>query len=164
MRPCVLLPLALALYGCSDVCRAPDDLASGAIEGSVDGAPWAAVDGTWATAGESVQIGHTMADGIMLSIVINAASDTQPVLDLIERDELPFEVVLREGEDGGWATVYRDGETASFHTGNASGGVMSFASKQGDDLLGCLSFEAATNDGDSMNLDDGLFRLALRAD
>jgi hypothetical protein len=164
MRPIALLPLAFALLGCTDVCKAPDQLASGALEGSADGAPWAANDATWSLAGSSVQIGHTMADGLMFSIVINAASDSQPVVDLIDREELPFEVVLREGEDGGWATVYRDGETSSFHTGNAGGGVMSFAAKEGDELLGCISFEAATNDGDSMSFDDGLFRLELRAD
>lgn len=164
MRILALSPLVLALQGCSDECRAPKDILGGVLEGLLDGQEWRADDATWAEAGASLQLGHTMVDGVMMSIVINAASDTLPVQDLLERDELPFDVILGEGEDGGWVTVFRDVSTASYHTQNAAGGTMTFASREGDDLLGCIQFEAATNDGDSISFEDGFFRFQRRVD
>ena len=165
MRALALVFSALSLLqACSDECRAPDDLASGVLEGTLDGEMWKASDAAWAEAGASLQLGHSMVDGVMMSIVINSASDTQPVQDLLDRQELPFEVLLGEGDDGGWVTVYREGSTASYHTQNAAGGSMTFAAREGDDLLGCMQFDAATNDGESISFVDGYFRFGLRED
>ena len=164
MRVLALLPLALALHGCAGECPGSNDLLGGVLEGQLDGAAWQATDAAWAEAGASLQLGHSMVDGVMMSIVINSASDSQPVQDLLDRDELPFEVILGEGEDGGWVTVYRDGSTASFHTQNAAGGSMIISAMDGDQLLGCLQFEAATNDGDSISFEGGAFRMEKRAD
>ncbi len=162
MRALLFLPLALSLYGCGGECRAPDDLGSGTLEGSLDGAAWSTSDATWAETGEQLLIGHSMVDGIMMSAVIHTTADSRPVQDLLEREEFPFDVILGEGEDGGWVTVYREGETASFHTQNAAGGTLTIASREGDDLLGCLHFSAATNEGDSVGFEDGFFQLAYR--
>jgi hypothetical protein len=164
MRLLALIPVVVLSQGCSDVCPGSNDLGSGVLEGTLDGQAWTTTDAAWAEAGASLQLGHSMVDGVMMSIVINSASDTQPVQDLLEREELPFDVILGEGEDGGWVTVYRDGSTSSFHTQNAAGGIMTFAAREGDDLLGCMHFEAATNDGDSISFEDGLFGFARRVD
>jgi len=164
MRILALLPFALLLQGCSSDCRAPTDLLGGTFEGVMDGEAWAAGDATWTYTGSQVLIGHSMVDGVMMSMVIHTAIDTQPVVDLLDREELPFEVLLGEGEDGGWVTVYRDGSTSSFHTQNAAGGSVIIAERDGDQLLGCIQFDAATNDGDGMSFEEGFFRLEFRED
>jgi hypothetical protein len=160
MRLVLPLLLSLSLYGCGGECRAPTELLGGTLEGSLDGVAWSASDATWAEAGSAVQINHTMVDDHMLSIVLNSASDTQAVLDLLAAEALPFEVLLGEGDAGGWAVVYTPG--GSYSTGNASGGSLTIADRDGDQLLGCLHFEAATNDGESIVFEDGLFRVPLR--
>ncbi len=144
MRILAPLSVPLLLQACSGDCRAPTDLLGGAYEGVLDGEAWAASDATWTYTGEQVLIGHTMADGVMMSMVVHTAIDSQPVVDLLDREELPFEVLLGEGEDGGWVTIYRDGSTSSFHTQNAAGGSVTFAELEGDQLLGCIQFDAAT--------------------
>ncbi len=165
MRRLVLLPLlALALYGCAGDCQVPSDLLPGVLEGNLDDQAWRTTDASWAEAGASLQLGHSMVDGVMMSIVLNFASDSQPVQDLLEAEELPFEVILGAGEDGGWVTVYQDDSTSSFHTQNAAGGVLTFSARDGDILEGCMHFEAATNDGDQVSFEEGVFRFEKRVD
>jgi hypothetical protein len=166
MRRLVLLPLlALSLAGCAPGdCKVPAELLPGVFEGSLDGAAWQTTDASWAEAGASLQLGHSMVDGVMMSIVLNHASDSQPVQDLLDAEELPFEVILGAGEDGGWVTVYQDDSTSSFHTQNAAGGVLTFSARDGDILEGCMHFEAATNDGDQVSSEEGVFRFEKRVD
>lgn len=156
----LLLPLLSLLLGCSDECRAPGDLRGGVMEATIDGQPWSTDAATWSETGSSLNVNVNRTDGYTISMVLQSAIDTRNVLDMLDLDDLPIEVTLGEGEDGGWAVVYIEGESQSYATNNGAGGVLTIVERDGDQLLGCVHFGASTNDGVSMSLEEGFFRLA----
>ena len=155
----------LALPACNDeedlVCTTPSDLGSGAVEATIDGQAWNPVDGTWAEAGESLQVNTSATDGWMLSMVAYFDTAGTPILDALESAVLPIEVTLADGEQGGWALLYPD-SGPSFASEAADGGLLTISAIEGDDLLGCLHFEASDEES-TVALEEGRFRLAPRS-
>ncbi len=159
MRALLLLPFAALFPGCSDECQPPSDLLSGSIEATIDGQAWSTAAATWSETGSSLNVNVDRTDGYTISMVVQSAIDSRNVLDLLDQDDLPIEITLGEGEDGGWAVVYVEGQSTSYSTTVGAGGSMSIVEQEGDQLAGCVSFGASTNDGDELQLTDGFFRL-----
>ncbi len=163
MRRIIFALPALLCAACDPaLCQAPEELASGAVEALIDGQSWQASDGAWSETGTSLQLSTSRADGYMLSMVLQTASDGLGVLDALDQDLLPFDVLLGEGDEGGWAVLYPEGSNNSFATKYASGGLLTVAAQDADRLLGCFAFEAANEEGDSVNVEQGLFVIAAR--
>ncbi len=156
--------LLLALPACKGeedlVCTTPSDLASGAVEATIDGQAWQPTDGTWAEAGESLQVNTSASDGWMLSMVAYFDTAGTPILDALSAAAPPIEVTLADGEQGGWALLYPD-SGPSFATEATAGGLLTISAIEEDELLGCLYFEASDEES-TVVLEDGRFRLALR--
>jgi hypothetical protein len=137
------LPLLLWLAACGSGDPCGTDLSSGTGEATIDGAVVSLSGVTWLLAGSSLQINTEPAGGYNLSIV---AQTTTSGLALDEAlDQLPAEVSLTS-DGGGWALVYPESGDA-YSTDAAAGGTLSLTAREGDDLLGCLSFEAQAADG-----------------
>lgn len=162
MRPLALLCAAALPWGCGDVCRAPQDLPEGRIEGVLDGAAWAAEGVGWSEASGAVSVNVDRTDGFTLSAVLRTALDGRLVTDLLAEAEAPFEVPLGNGDDGNWVNVYAQGETATYSTIQAAGGTLAVAAIEGDRILGCLDFVAANTAGDDLAFEDGRFRIGRR--
>ena len=159
MRFSILLPLLASLQACSDECQAPDDLAAGSLEATIDGQAWSTTAASWSATGSSLNVNVDRTEGYTISMVVQSAIDTRNVLDLIDQDDFPIEITLGEGEDGGWAVVYVEGQSTSYSTTEGAGGSMTIAERSGDQLMGCVAFAANTNDGDAFVLADGFFNL-----
>ena len=162
MRALLLLSLLPLTYGCSDECKAPTDLRGGVMEATIDGQAWSTLVASWSETGSSLNINVDRTDGYTISMVLQTIMDGRNVLDLLDQDELPFDVTLGDGEDGGWAVVYVEGESGSYSTTEGVGGSITIAEREGDQLLGCLYFGAGSNAGETVDLADGLFRVAPR--
>ena len=144
--------LMMALAGCAaekdegaDTCTVSVD--DGAIEASVDGDAWSA-DATWTEAGEGVQVVTTTSDGWRLTIV------AQQALAEIEVGDLPVSVDL--AGDAGFVTAYPESGDASFSSSEGSGS-LSFTALEDGRLSGCFTAEAASADGDVLELSGGEF-------
>jgi len=162
MRALLLLPLLPLTQGCSDDCKAPTDLRGGVMEATIDGEAWLTDLASWSETGSSLNINVDRTNGYTISLVVQTVMDGRNVLDLLDQEELPLEVMLGDGEDGGWAVVYVEGESGSYSTTEGAGGALTIAEREGDQLLGCVNFGAGSNAGETIELADGFFRVAPR--
>ncbi|MDP2310835.1 MAG: hypothetical protein Q8P18_32755 [Pseudomonadota bacterium] len=153
------------LLGCDGASATPGTctpdaaLDSGTAAAMVDDAAWSTT-ATWNWAGESAQITAAPADGWRFSVVGQLTDGGDTVKAAADAGGFPITVTLGEsGESGGFATVYpTDGD--SYITANAAGGSLTIT-EVGEDLVGCFSFSAGTDGGDTVAIADGSVRAAL---
>ncbi|MFH1469839.1 MAG: hypothetical protein ABIO70_35980 [Pseudomonadota bacterium] len=162
MRPLTLATVVPLLTACAGDCPAPTDLLEGQVQGTMDSAAWLAEGVGWTVASGALSINVDRTDGYTLSMVLRVASDSLLVEDLISSGEAPFEVPLGDGEDGNWINVYVQGATSTYSTIQGSGGTLTVAEIDGEVLLGCLDFGAATSDGESLLFEGGRFKVGPR--
>lgn len=162
--PFVALTL-LALVGCPTgedaVCPPADDLASGEVTASLDGAAWSAADGYWFWSGTSLQVVTGSHGGWRLSMLGRTTADGTTVRDAVGDDAFPVEVPLATGLDGGWLLLYPD-EGDSFASEKAAGGSWFITAVDGDELMGCFAAEISDDDR-TIAVEDGLLRIPQTA-
>jgi hypothetical protein len=161
-RVCVLVLLAACQpNGGKGTCDV-GDVATGQAVATVDGADWTGTGATWRLAGSSLQINTVASDGWMLSLVAQATPDGTTASDALDAGEFPIDVTLKDGADGGWVLFYPD-EGSSYGTQDTDGGTFTISGREGDDLLACFSFSAASGDGGTVTVEGGTMRPALAA-
>ena len=155
--------VGLAVAGCDggpaaeDVCTI-DDIAVGRAKGFIDDLAWEPAGVTWTTAGTSIQVNAPPNNGWQLSLVAQTDRDGNAVADEVTAGNFPVHVTLGEGGDGGFATLYPS-SGSSLSTGLAEGGHLQILRIDADSgLVGCFSFEAASEDGAVATLSDGQMR------
>lgn len=140
-----------------DVCEI-DDIAVGRATGFIDDTPWEPAGVTWTTAGTAIQLNAPPNNGWQLSLVAQTDRDGNPVADEVSAGNFPVHVTLAAGGEGGFATLYPS-SGSSFNTGLAEGGHLQILRLDADrGLVGCFSFEAASEDGAVATLSDGQVR------
>ncbi len=155
-----VLSTMLMLQSCASAdCSIPWDLEPGTLEAHVDGQSWLASEAAWMESAGSIQITTSAGAGWMLSLLAQNDVSGNSVVDAVNSGDLPMEVLLGDGSEGGWALLYPD-EGLSFATKNASGGTLFISAHDADELLGCVEFVAA-DDSTTVELKDGRFRAAL---
>jgi hypothetical protein len=152
--------LLLTLAACGEAtvgegsCGDVASLQPGEASAAVDGAPWTSV-ATWVWQGESLQLNTTSAGGWRLTLVAQEAADGSTVLAAVEAGAFPVEVALSEA-GGGWALAYPDAG-ASLST-DAGSGTLTLSALSGEVLDACFAFEAASQDGASVRVEEGRAR------
>jgi hypothetical protein len=158
MRTLVLLfPLAAGCAGASSAAGSCTDAATlddGVVAATVDSAPWEST-ATWLWQGGSLQLTAAPADGWNFTFVAQTLDGGDTVKDVVESGAFPVELTLESGADG-WAIAYpTDGDSYSTNAGNGTLTVTDFA----DDVLSaCFAFTAATDGGDTVNVEAGAAR------
>lgn len=161
MLPLVLMACAGKADDSGSLLCEPGAVFPGTIEATVDGTPWVGVDLEWTPAGE----------GFQLTTAIGVGADASPWrmtlvtytgLDATDGGRFPVEVPLDTTGTEGWALLYPT-EGSSFSTKDGEGGVVIFDAIDGDDLLGCVQFDAASADA-TIALSGGRFRAVPRID
>ena len=158
----VTLMFALACGGddkaSEPVCPTLDNLESGIMDGTLDGAAWTTSGTTWAWTGDSLQLGTPATDGWLLSVVLQDSVNGETARAAVE-GELPATFTLKTGAEGGWAVLYPD-TGDSFSTQDTAGGSLSVTAYDAA-AEGCLDFTAS--DGDTtVALSGGRFRAEPR--
>jgi hypothetical protein len=113
-------------------------------------------------ASDALSINVDRTDGYTVSMVLRTALDGLLVADLVSSGETPFDVPLGDGDDGNWVNVYVQGVSSTYSTIQGSGGTFTVAKAEGQVLLGCLDFGAATSEGEILVFEGGRFKLAPR--
>lgn len=139
-------------------CTLDDAVMPGHLIGTLDGADWNADEVTWLFAGDSLQINTGTEEGWRLSIVAQTDNDGATVKSVMDAGNYPVHVAFGEGA-GGFVTVYTKFGSSSYSTNNTAGGVFEILRMDEDEgVVGCLSFEAATDEGEVVTLDAGSLR------
>lgn len=138
--------IALLLGGCGgDTCRT--DVADGAVEALVDGAPYSAT-AVWSAAGTAIQISTTPDAGWWFNLVLQENVEALAVADAVEQASYPVEIALGTG---GFVTAYaEDGGSLRVDAGT----VTLIEPPQDGTVAGCFAF--AGGDGDlAVDFTDG---------
>jgi len=80
------------------VCPTLDNLESGIMDGTLDGAAWTTSGTTWAWTGDSLQLGTPATDGWLLSVVLQDSVNGETARAAVE-GELPATFTLKSGAD-----------------------------------------------------------------
>ncbi len=129
-----------------------EELPAGSAEAEVAGEPWSADAVSWAWAGSSLQVNAEASGGWLLSLVAQWDRDGVD-LEAAAAGDFPVEVDLA---DGGFAVMYPS-EGGSYASNKGEGGSLSIAAIDRE-VLGCFSFEAASAEGETLEVRGGAFR------
>lgn len=157
MRPTLLFLLTACAEKTNPATCDASGVESGTADATVDGEEWSAAAATWTLAGSSLQLNTEPAGGWRMSLVAQDTSDGASAEDALAAASFPIAFTVKTGEEGGFATFYpTDG--SSFVTNNAEGGELTVSGMDGDELMGCFAFEAATDEGDVVTIEAGEIR------
>ena len=148
------LLLGVACTGKGGGSSCPSDPVDGATA-TVDGESWTASLVTWQYAGDSVQVISTSEDKGWFSVVAQSTTTGATPAAALEAGDLPVEITLKTGPDGGFATWYSPENQASATTQGGEGTLV-LSDFDGDALTGCLSFTAGEGGAD-VSFEDGQF-------
>lgn len=154
-----MLGMLLLLVACGDKGADPCDsagLSLGSMEATLDGGAWGDSDGAWSWAGSSVQVYSTSSEGWLVSLTAQTEIGGADLETAVAEGVFPIEVDLLEG---GFATLYPDGESFSYASNKASGGTLLVTGMLDGGMQGCFDFEAASTDGATVVADGGAFNV-----
>jgi len=138
----LLALVALTCAACDPGCDTATDLASGEVHGTLDGVDWSASAATWRVAATGVSIVAPPAVGWRLTLVAQLTDDGKDAAQRVH-GHLPFQIVLGNGSDGGWALLNGDNTDTYTTDDRSGGGWLRLARKRSGDLLGCTDFTAS---------------------
>jgi len=154
--------LALLATGCDAIGKNADEASctieglSGVASATMEGDQWSASDGTWNRTGPGVQIILQFPE-TERSVTIRGNRDESGVdlVDKIDAGEFPINISLG-GEDGTGSVL--DSRFNTSYASNKPGGSgnMSILDVQGTVMSACFSFVAATDDGERIEVIEGM--------
>ncbi len=125
------------------------------VVATVDGAAWSAGDVSWSDAGDSVHLVSASEGAGWISVVALTTTTGENVVAAMDAGAFPVEITLKTGAEGGFAIWYTE-EATSSSTTEGGEGLLTLTSQDGDQLAGCLAFDAGV-DGGEVSFADGAF-------